>query len=74
MKVPCTVCGKEVNTKKGNVYMTVRWRLQEILDMNEIEVDKELGRVAGVCSKCWSNKIKQKLDIEDYYWKYNKEV
>jgi len=74
MQVPCTLCDKEINTKKDNIYMTVRWRFKEMLDINKISLAHELPRVVGICSKCWSSKLKKKLDIDDYYWQYSKEV
>lgn len=74
MKVTCSLCEKEVDTTKKDVFMTVKWCFEEMLKANEMEVDKDLGRVISVCSDCWTKKLKKKLSTEDYYWVYDKEV
>jgi hypothetical protein len=74
MKVACTLCDKEVETKENDLYMTVRWCFDEMVKLNDLKVDKDLGRVIGVCADCWSNKLKKKLSVDDYYWMYDKEV
>ena len=74
MKVPCVLCDKEVETKKEDLYMTVKWCFDEMLKENNININKDLGRVISVCSNCWTNKLKTKLSIEDYFWIYDKEV
>jgi hypothetical protein len=74
MKVACSLCEKEVDTTKEDVFMTVKWCFEELLKANEMEVNKDLGRVISVCSDCWTNKLEKKLSTEDYYWVYDKEV
>jgi len=54
--------------------MTVKWCLDEMLKLNDLEVDKDLGRVVSICSDCWSNKLKKKLSVDNYFWIYDKEV
>ncbi len=74
MKIPCNLCDKEVETQNEELYMTVKWCLDEMLKLNDLEVDKDLGRVVSVCSDCWSNKLKKKLSVDNYFWIYDKEV
>ncbi len=74
MKVPCVLCDKVVETQKEDMYVTVKWCFDEMVKANNLDVDKDLGRVISVCEACWSGKLKSKLDIDDYYWIYNKEV
>lgn len=74
MKVTCSLCEKEVDTTKEDVFMTVKWCFEELLKANEMEANRDLGRVISVCSDCWIKKLEKKLTIEDYYWVYNKEV
>ncbi len=74
MKVSCTLCEKEIETRNEEFYMTVRWCFEEMLKLNDIKVDKNLERLVGVCSDCWTNRLKRKLSIDDYYWLYNREV
>jgi hypothetical protein len=56
------------------MYVTVKWCFDEMVEANNLDVDKDLGRVISVCNACWSDKLKSKPDIEDYYWIYDKEV
>ncbi|MCW4040125.1 MAG: hypothetical protein NWE83_05160 [Candidatus Bathyarchaeota archaeon] len=74
MKVPCVLCEKVVETQKEDMYVTVKWCFDEMVEANNLDVDKDLGRVISVCNACWSDKLKSKPDIEDYYWIYDKEV
>jgi hypothetical protein len=74
MKVTCVLCEKEADTKEEDVYVTVEWCFKEMLRLNGIEVDTDLGRVVLVCSDCWSKKLLKKLSTEDYYWIYDKDV
>ncbi len=74
MKVTCSLCDKEVDTTKEDVFMTVKWCFEELLKANAIEVNKDLGRVISVCGDCWTHKLEKKLSTEDYYWIYDKEV
>ena len=74
MRVPCALCDKVVETKKEDLYVTVRWCFDEMLKANNVETDKDLGRVISVCKKCWSNQLKNKPSIDDYYWIYDKTV
>jgi hypothetical protein len=74
MKVSCTLCDQEVETKNDDFYMTMKWCFEEMIKLNEIQLEKDLRRVVGVCSQCWTEKLKNKLSIDDYYWLYNKEI
>ena len=74
MKIPCNLCDEEVETQNEELYMTVKWCLDEMLKLNELEIDKDLGRVISICSDCWSNKLKKKLSGDNYFWIYDKQV
>jgi len=74
MKVNCILCEREVETKNEDVFMTVRWCFVEMLKLNDIKVDRDVGRVVEICSKCWTDKLKNKPSMQDYWWVYNKEI
>lgn len=74
MKLTCSLCERDVDTKKEDVFMTVKWCFEELLKLNKINIDKDLSRVVGSCSDCWANKLKKKLSSKNYYWIYNKEI
>ena len=74
MKITCTLCEKEVDTKNEEVFMTVKWCFEEMLKLNDIKIDKDIERVISVCSDCWTKKLKEKPSVKDYYWIYSKEI
>jgi len=74
LKTKCFLCEKEVDTKKNNVYVAVRWYFKEALAMNNINLEKEIPRVTHICAKCWKNALKKKPNAENWYWLFNKEI
>ena len=54
--------------------MTVSWLYKDLLKQNNLKSDKEPGEVVGICSNCWDNSFKKKLDLKEWYWEYNKDV
>ena len=72
--ISCFNCGKTVDTTKDKMFMTVSWLYKDLVKKNGLKLDKDPGEVVGICSSCWDNSFKKKLDLEDWYWEYNKNV
>ena len=73
MKIPCILCDTSMDTSKGDIYVTVSWVLQDLLEKNNVECDVDLPRVVKVCETCWEA-FKEKPKQESCFWIYDKKV
>ena len=72
--ISCFNCEKTVDTKKEKLIMTISWLYKDLLKQNSLNSDKNPPRVLGICSNCWKNVFKKKLDLKDWYWEYNQSI
>jgi hypothetical protein len=74
MKFPCFYCDEETDTKKEDIMVVVGWCLEELLEKNNLKIDKPVPRMVHICPKCWNDRFKEKLDKEGYHWIYSKDI
>ena len=53
MEIACVLCNTRMETTKEDVYVTVRWMLKEILQLNQ-ETANEVPRICRLCATCWT--------------------
>ncbi len=72
--ISCFHCERPVDTKKETLTMTISWLYDDLCKENNIVDNKHPPRVLGLCSKCWNNVFKNKPNLKDWYWEYNKNI
>jgi hypothetical protein len=74
MEISCSICNRQVDTSKEDVYVTVNWIGNDLIKKNNVKLNKKLSRVARICNTCWENTLKDKPKGTDYYWSFDKDV
>lgn len=74
MDISCIYCNASKDTRKETVYVTVEWIYKRLLEMNNLEPKGAVPRVVKICSNCWDNVFKKKVEDTNYYWTFNKEI
>ncbi|MEM2094351.1 MAG: hypothetical protein QXI32_03535 [Candidatus Bathyarchaeia archaeon] len=74
MRVSCILCDREIETRDEDVYVTVSWILSDILKKNNLQISKNIPRVAKLCSKCWQSLDNKPPPESNTYWMFNKTI